>query len=195
MKKHLIYTAPGLINPYWQQVLEPYTLASNFDERPEHYDVVWVLTAEPDWQQLISHFNQPHKIVIAMTRQRHFEELQLALEAGAQGYLDVMSAGDILLQAVKSIQTGSLWLPASLISNLTGALNRVLEQKKANKNVLSVLTAREKQVASCVLEGLTNKEVARKLEITERTVKEHLSTIFSKLGISDRFQLILKVHT
>jgi DNA-binding NarL/FixJ family response regulator len=65
--------------------------------------------------------------------------------------------------------------------------------KKVNHNELNKLSSREQEIASLVKEGLSNKEIAKHSNITERTVKAHLSSIYEKLHIKDRVALVIKL--
>lgn len=87
-----------------------------------------------------------------------------------------------------------IWVPPELLARVMGSAYRALGgESRQHDEVLTELTERERLVALAVAEGQSNKEVARRLDITERTVKAHLGAIFRKLGVRDRLQLILKL--
>ncbi len=77
---------------------------------------------------------------------------------------------------------------------MIGILSDVLKQQQRDEVDLSILTEREKEVTQAVITGASNKEIARQLDITERTVKAHLSAIFQKLDVRDRMHLMLVVR-
>jgi len=83
----------------------------------------------------------------------------------------------------------------SLKAPLNAALNAALKASRQtpHQNPLAELTPRENAVAKAVAAGQSNKEVARQLDITERTVKAHLSAVFTKLGVRDRLHLVLAI--
>lgn len=195
--KHLIFTAPHFISPRWQYAMPDAVCVTSADTAPSasQRQLVWVLTGLPDWQNLISHYQQLGKKVIAMTRHGNIAELREALNAGATGYIDALASQQQLQQAATTVLADALWLPSTLLSSLIGVLSSALPQPKATPDILAILTQRERQVTSVVLTGVSNKEVARQLNITERTVKEHLSSVFNKLGVSDRLQLMLKARS
>jgi DNA-binding NarL/FixJ family response regulator len=94
------------------------------------------------------------------------------------------------------IQHGGLWLGPDLVQRLMAATRDVLA-RSPNAPVqaadVSALSDRELQVARAVADGHTNKEVADLLHISERTVKAHLGSVFEKLGVRDRLQLVLRL--
>jgi DNA-binding NarL/FixJ family response regulator len=96
---------------------------------------------------------------------------------------------DVVLQ-------GGLWIGESLMQRLLQGTARIPMPAPvgAPSDWAALLTEREREVALAVAEGASNKEVARRLSITERTVKAHAGAIFEKLGVRDRLQLSLVVH-
>ncbi len=91
-----------------------------------------------------------------------------------------------------------IWVGQELLAKVLGGSFKTLQQRHQGASFqyseyLELLTERERGVALAVARGATNKEVARQLDITERTVKAHLSAIFKKLAVRDRLQLILKL--
>lgn len=120
-----------------------------------------------------------------------------ALAAGAAGCCNSRAAPEVLQQIALVVGNGGLWVGQSLLQKLVGATARVLAQRpvtEVHAGWRQSLSEREVQVAERVAAGDSNKEIARVLNITERTVKAHLSTIFEKLGIRDRLQLSLRVN-
>ena len=98
-----------------------------------------------------------------------------------------------MLSEAKAVVThGGIWLGRDLLQRLiTVSTNIVASQPERVAEKLALLTQREQQVALEAAKGLSNKEIARALNITERTVKAHLSSTFERLGIRDRLQLAL----
>lgn len=107
-----------------------------------------------------------------------------ALDAGAQGYLLKHIDPDKLLDAVRSAAQGD--------APLDPRAGRVLlDQRRAPTDGASGLTDRELEVLTLVGQGLANKQVARRLGISERTVKAHLTSVFQRIGVTDRVQAAL----
>jgi two-component system, NarL family, nitrate/nitrite response regulator NarL len=113
-------------------------------------------------------------------------ERELVMSAAADGYSFISKdvAPEILVQALRQVAGGQRLLP------LPTADQAVLrEQSAITENALAVLTDRERQIMRLVSEGLSNKEIGRRLNITDGTIKVHLHHIFQKLEISNRTAL------
>lgn len=120
-----------------------------------------------------------------------------ALAAGAAGCCNSRAAPAVLRQVALVVANGGLWVGQSLLTRLVGATTRRLIQvgeARADDGWAAPLSAREAEVARLVGEGAANREIAARLDITERTVKAHLTAIFEKLGVRDRLQLSLRVN-
>jgi len=120
---------------------------------------------------------------------------QLALfKTGVHGFFSHAITSTLLLKAAHAVCNGEIWVPRQLISKLIGELARDSSAGTlsfAGNNSIEHLTPREKQVAEMVHRGGNNKSIARQLDISERTVKAHLSAIFRKLDIENRLHLAL----
>ncbi len=124
------------------------------------------------------------------------QQAREALEAGASGYVHYLAVPMVLEQVAQVVAAGGMWLGADLMRQLVLATARILPVTPAKpvngtRVDLSQLTSRELAVAELVAAGKTNKEVARELDITERTVKAHLGSAFDKLKVRDRLHLVL----
>jgi len=120
-----------------------------------------------------------------------------ALALGASGCCNTYAAPEVLRQVALVVQNGGLWIGQEMLRRLVGGTSRILGSRSIaqQKNEWSaVLSDRETQVARLVASGASNREIAEKLLITERTVKAHLSAVFEKLGLRDRLQLSLKIN-
>lgn len=118
----------------------------------------------------------PNAIFIVLTTYQGDEDIHKALKAGAQGYLLKGMAHDDLLDAIRRVRTGVQYLPASVKETL------------ANRTPGSDLSPRELQILELIVKGLSNKQIADKLGITEGTVKWHVNAILGRLNVSDRTQ-------
>jgi two-component system nitrate/nitrite response regulator NarL len=122
---------------------------------------------------------------------------QLALfKTGVHGFLSHTISSTLLLKAAHALCNGEIWVPRQLITKLIGELARDSSAGThtlsfAGNNSIKHLTPRERQVAEMVHGGGNNKTIARQLDISERTVKAHLSAIFRKLDIENRLHLAL----
>lgn len=122
---------------------------------------------------------------------------QLALfKTGVHGFLSHTITSTLLLKAVHAVYDGETWVPRQLITRLIRELARDSNAGThtlnfAGNSSIEHLTPREMQVAEMVHRGGNNKLIARELDISERTVKAHLSAIFRKLDIENRLHLAL----
>ena len=97
-----------------------------------------------------------------------------------------------MLQQVSTVVSNEgLWVGPSLLQRLIRATGPRVERARGDTPDLNALSQREIEVAQHVGNGASNKEIARSLHITERTVKAHLSAIFQKIGVRDRLQLAI----
>jgi len=121
------------------------------------------------------------------------EEGLAVLEAGAMAYTNALATPDLLRQIELVVENGGVWVGPDLMQRLLTALaNKTGNRPKAA--LLDALSPREREVALAVAAGASNKEIARRLEISERTVKAHLSAIFQHLGVRDRLQLSIRLN-
>lgn len=122
---------------------------------------------------------------------------QLALfKTGVHGFLSHTITSTLLLKAVHAVYDGETWVPRQLITRLIGEFAHDSSAGThtlnfAGNSSIEHLTPREMQVAEMVHRGGNNKLIARELDISERTVKAHLSAIFRKLDIENRLHLAL----
>ena len=119
-----------------------------------------------------------------------------ALAAGAAGCCNSHAAPEVLRQVALVVANGGLWIGQNLLRRVVGGTARILEQRQPSRHDdwAALLSEREAQVARLVAGASSNKEIARQLDISERTVKAHLTSIFEKLGLRDRLQLSLRIN-
>ena len=145
--------------------------------------------------QLVPTLNLPANFVILADAPSEAITVQ-ALEAGAAGCCNTYAAPDVLRQVDVVVANGGLCVGRSLLQHVLASTQRILEKKaeSAPHDWQSLLSGREITVAQLVGQGASNKEVARQLDIAERTVKAHLTAIFEKLQVRDRLQLSLRIN-
>ena len=122
--------------------------------------------------------------VLILTIHNEVEYLLKAVEIGCDGYILKDSNSTLLKRAIHAVYNGESYIQPDLIP----VLNAGLANKTTVNSKLSELTKREIEVLKLISEGLFNKEIAYNLEISERTVKNHVSNIFKKINVSDRTQ-------
>lgn len=122
--------------------------------------------------------------VLILTMHEGIEYLLQAVDIGVDGYIMKNSESAELRKAINSIISGESYIQASLIP----ALNSRLINRDYDKDKVDSLTKRELEVLVQVANGMFNKEIADILNISERTVKNHISNIFRKIDVNDRTQ-------
>lgn len=122
--------------------------------------------------------------VLMLTVHNEVEYLIKAIDIGANGYILKDSGSIELKQAINVIMTDGSYIQPSLLP----ALNSRLINRDVDKEKLESLTKREIEILTQVAGGMFNKEIANNLDISERTVKNHISNIFKKIDVSDRTQ-------
>ena len=140
----------------------------------------------------------PSTKIIVLSSAPDEKEAVRALKAGAVGYCNKDIEPSLLRKAVNVVQKGEIWVGRKTISRLLAELTSLAEShQKDFPNLpgvyLGYLTPREQQIALLIGDGAHNKEIAGRLNISERTVKAHLTAIFQKLQIPDRLRLGLFV--
>lgn len=122
--------------------------------------------------------------VLILTVHNELEYLLKAIDIGVDGYILKDSESSELKKAIDIICKGENYIQPSLIP----ALNNQLVNRDIDKDKIDLLTSREYEVLIQVANGMSNKEIATNLNISERTVKNHISNIFKKIDVSDRTQ-------
>jgi DNA-binding NarL/FixJ family response regulator len=113
------------------------------------------------------------------------------LRLGAKGLLTYAEARDQLPRALPQVASGGFWVPRSTLSNFIDAILTNVHGRRLNVEMAKELSRREQEVLDALLENLANKEIASRLNISERTVKFHVSNLLSKFGVRRRADLIL----
>jgi two-component system nitrate/nitrite response regulator NarL len=122
--------------------------------------------------------------VVLLTATATDSQLLTAILYGARGFVLKDESADSLLRCIHKVAAGGRWFPSELIDEAANA-----QPDGATERHDQALTSREREVARLVSEGLSNKEVGRRLNVTEGTVKIHLHKIYDKMGVSNRTAL------
>ncbi|MDO8844895.1 response regulator transcription factor [Methylicorpusculum sp.] len=210
LSKVIICTHDPLLASRWEaQVQTKFTVC----QVSELENLTSYLT--PDTQTVLMIHGEPFKnslrslnnvfqpqLKILILGQHWPENLQIeALINGCSGYCDVNSNETLLIKAIDCLSKGDTWIPRHLVPRVISELTKFKQNHHSaelTKTVdashpLNVLTAREMEVAQLIAKGENNKRIAAMLNISERTVKAHLTSIFSKLKILDRLHLALYI--
>lgn len=135
----------------------------------------------------------PAARVMILTGIRDSEIHTRAVRLGARGLVLKNIAADTLIKAIHKVYAGEMWLDRSLTASVLTSLLRSGDAKDYSPEAASIasLTDRELEIIGLVGEGLKNKHIGERLFISETTVRHHLTSIFSKLGVSDRLELVI----
>lgn len=122
--------------------------------------------------------------ILLLTAHNEVEYLMKAVELGINGYVLKDASSSLLRKAIDTINKGEIFIQPTLVP----VLDDKMEEKKQDEIKIDSLTKRELEVLKLLALGMFNKEIGEKLDITERTVKNHVSNIFKKIDVSDRTQ-------
>jgi DNA-binding NarL/FixJ family response regulator len=142
----------------------------------------------PNSESIISRLRRaaPETRILVISTRSSDENVEQVLRAGASGLVGKQLDFDALLRAIRAVAAGEVWAnpraTALTLQHLTDFPSRISSSEEQ-------LTKRERQIADGVVRGLRNKEIARLLNISEKTVKSHLNNIFQKLRLEGRFAL------
>ncbi len=132
----------------------------------------------------------PTSRVVVLTGVQNPDSHRRAIRSGAMGIVLKEHAAELLLRAIQKVHEGEVWIDRSMIGSVIQEFNKPVEVDP-EKAKITTLTDREREVITLVGEGLKNRQIAERLFITETTVTHHLSSVFSKLEVSDRLELLI----
>lgn len=124
--------------------------------------------------------------ILILTMHSHEEYFMSAIREGADGYLLKDAPSDQVVEAIRTVARGESVIHPSMTRKLL-----TYHQQKQTETKDSSLTEREKEVLLCLVEGLSNKEIAERLFVSDKTIKIHVSKIFKKLNVKSRSQVVI----
>ncbi len=134
----------------------------------------------------------PKSRVLVLTGVQTTESHRSAIRRGAMGIVLKQQAAELLLKAIQKVHEGEVWIDRSMMGSVLEDVRTERHQAPtAEETKIARLTPREREVVALVSEGLKNKLIGERLYISETTVTHHLSSVFSKLEVSDRLELII----
>ncbi|NUP80139.1 MAG: response regulator transcription factor [Nonomuraea sp.] len=134
--------------------------------------------------------DRPEVVVLALTMLTDDETVRAAIRAGARGYLLKESTGEDIVRSLRAVAAGQVVFGASTGDRLLS----VLATTPARPRPLPELTDREVEILDLVAVGLNNQAIARRLVLSEKTVRNHVSNIFAKLHVSDRSAAVARAR-
>lgn len=138
----------------------------------------------------------PQARVVVWTGIRDPEIHRWAVRLGAMGLVTKDKSTEVLLHAIAKVHAGEVWLDRTLLANGPGEIARGGKAQPVDPEALKItmLTAREREIIALVGQGYRNRHVADRLCIAEAEVRHHLTWIFTKLGVTDRLELVIYAY-
>lgn len=134
----------------------------------------------------------PRVKIVLLTSTISVQQIIEALQIGARGILLKDSVAGDLTHALRAVLSGDYWIGGERVANLLKALQELQAQAASVPERKTYgLTPRELEVVTCIVEGCSNRDIAKQFTISEETVKRHLSNVFDKTGVSTRLELAL----
>jgi DNA-binding NarL/FixJ family response regulator len=128
--------------------------------------------------------------VVVLTVHEDQETIFEAIKAGASGYLPKSSSLDEIQHAVKAVAAGGSFLDPVQARKLLHQFNRYADETKAAADIYYLLTGREREILALLAQGLTSRQIASQLVISERTVNTHIGNIYRKLHVNNRVDAV-----
>ena len=170
-------------------------LATISSERP---DIILLDLDEVNDLDLLPelHGITPEARVIVLTGTRDSETHRRAVRLGAMGLVRKEQASAVLLQAIAKVHAGEVWLERTLVADVLGEMTRGEPVQPVDPEAVKVaaLTPREREVITLVGQGRKNRQIAAHLWIAEATVRHHLTSIFAKINVLDRLELVIYAY-
>ena len=134
--------------------------------------------------------------VILLARSDEANTLIIAVQEGVLGIVLKTQSSDILIKAILKVNAGEVWIERSMMANLlSGFTNRQrLIKQDPQTEAIAKLSSRERQVIQQIGLGRKNYQISKQLSLSETTVRHHLTSIYEKLGVSDRLELLVFAH-
>lgn len=136
--------------------------------------------------KLLKESSERYKIIV-LTLHQDREYLFKTLQMGCEGYVLKDAESSVLIDAIRSVYKDQTFIQPNMTNELVREFQRVTLYEN-DKSLSNNLTSREVEVLKLIAEGMINKEIAKNLYISEKTVKNHISNIFKKLDVNDRTQ-------
>ena len=193
--KLLVYSASGGFEQFLRTHLtiefEFHSELSTPDSDPENVHLLHISGMETDcFAWLKQHvYAKPIKVGVCADLPSIREMLE-CVRLGAKAYCNSHMAAVHFNQMLQLVDNGQSWFPPKMLAETFSLAQQAVEPAQ-NPNSLDMLTPREQEIALAVGEGKSNREIATQLDISEPTVKTHLSNIFKKLEVKDRVSLVL----
>lgn len=143
--------------------------------------------------QLTTVLSKPRIILVTALTDSHYHVQ--AMQNGAMGVVITQQSPEVLYRAIEKVHAGEVWLDRSLIASfLVNSQKNKTAVIDPQARKIALLSAREREVISLVGEGLKNQQIADQLFLSEVTIRHHLTSIFKKLAVTDRLELVIYAY-
>lgn len=201
--KVLLADDHALIRDGIRLVLESYTQTAEFIETNNYPDTLESVKNNPDLDLIVMDLFMPGSSgtdgiilirqsapctpIIVLSSSENIKHVKTALKLGANGYIPKSSSNEIFLSAINLVMAGGIYIPAQM-------LNETVNTTSAEEPLTTLLTDRQTEVLKLMAQGKTNKAIAKIMNITDNTVKSHVSMIFTHLNAVNRTQAVLNAQ-
>ena len=170
----------ALVAAALEQNIDVFVIDSNLDEQPlRGFEVLHELRV-----------NRRDIRAVLLLGSSKDEAVLRAFRAGARGLFSKNDPLELLSECVRTVYQGQVWANKQALGVAVDALAKLPEVRAVNAKGMKLLSKRELQVVHSLAEGLTNREIAEQLKLSQHTVKNYLFRIFDKLGVSSRVELL-----
>jgi len=139
-------------------------------------------------EELCGRDDPPRVVVLSHTSEA--DRIVDAVRAGAAAWVCKRQSLEHLLQVIRGVAKGETWLPPAEAGQVLRMLMREQEQRQDNDRLLAALTPREREVLTCLAEGVGRREVADRLHLSANTVRTHLQNLMAKLGVHSTLEAV-----
>jgi DNA-binding NarL/FixJ family response regulator len=139
------------------------------------------------------HLRHPDIPVVVVSGSDHRDDIESVMESGAMGFISKMSSSKIMLSALRMVLEGGVYLPPQLLQQAISNADlgeATVENKRAQRAARFGLTARQFEVLSYLAAGLGNKEISKKMNLAEGTVKIHTAAVYQALHVNSRLEAV-----
>lgn len=187
MRTNVFVTQSAVPPGRWREAFPDAAIVSRVPARIDPETVVWLHNMQP------SGLPPDGAWLVVLADEPTDDDGLKALSSGAAGYANAHATPELLRTIEGVVRSHAIWVGESLLNRLLASINRTAPGLRLAESHprLAALTEREREVALAIAQGASNKEIARQLGLTERTVKAHLSAVFEKFAVRDRLQLAL----
>jgi len=193
MKTIIAITTNNNVRLHWKNSLPDSCKIKSIDGSfAKHYDSLIMFHLQNDNLNDLEELSKFNNKIMVFSGHPTFEEGYKLLPLGIKAYANSLILGQTLKEIIEVVERGDAWLYPEFINQM---IMNVATPVRSNEDTLKKLSERETQIALYVAQGLSNKIIAQNANITERTVKAHLSSIFQKLQIKDRLALALLINS